>query len=235
MVLEVVHLVFTTGHTAPVGERLLRDDLLDRALELGLLMHAMLPQDSDAAALLALMLLTDARRATRTSSAGELVLLSEQDRTHWDRQKIDHGRKLLMETLVNHPPGVFALQAAIAAVHADAPTWSDTDWAEIVALYDALATLRPSPVVQLNRAIAVGMCHGPRSGLAALTPLLSEPSLASYSYLSAARADFLRQLSRWDQAVTAYEEALALTDNEVERTFLTSRLHDVGARLKQRT
>lgn len=198
-------------------------------------MHAMLPQDSETSALLALILLTDARRATRTSSSGELVLLSDQDRTRWDRQKIDQGRNLLLETLANHPPGAFALQAAIAAVHADAPTWSDTDWTEILAVYDALRTLWPSPVVELNRAIAVGMCHGPHSGLAALTPLLSEPSLAGYGYLSAARADFLRQLSRWDQAATAYEEALALTDNDVEHTFLASRLHDVRAHLEQRT
>jgi RNA polymerase sigma-70 factor (ECF subfamily) len=225
--------VFTTGHTAPIGERLVRADLLDEGLHLARLMHQLLPEDAEAGGLLALILLTDARRATRTSATGELVLLRDQDRSRWDRRMIGEGRNILLQTLAGYPPNRYTIQAAVAAVHADAPTWQDTDWAEIVALYDVLRTLWPSPVVELNRGIAIGLGEGPQAGLVALAPLLNEPALAAYHYLSAARADFLRQLARWDEAITSYEEALALTDNEVEHAFLRGRLDEVHAERDQ--
>jgi RNA polymerase sigma-70 factor (ECF subfamily) len=155
---------------------------------------------------------------------GRLLLLEEQDRSRWDRPAIAEGVALVREALRRRPPGRFALQAAIAAVHAEAPSWPDTDWREIVALYDLLTDRWPSPVVALNRAIAVGLAEGPAAGLAALAPLAAEPQLARYGYLAAARADFLRRLGRTEEARLAYEEALLLTENEVERRFLEGRL-----------
>jgi RNA polymerase sigma-70 factor (ECF subfamily) len=174
--------------------------------------------------LLALVLLTDARRATRVDGTGRPLLLEEQDRTCWDRPAIEEGLVLVRESLQSGPPGRYALQAAIAAVHADATTWAETDWREIVALYALLEGRWPSPVVALNRAVAVGMADGPDAGLRALDALGGEPALASYSYLPAARADFLRRLGRTAEARTAYQEALLLTENTVERRFLEGRL-----------
>ncbi|MEU4474995.1 sigma-70 family RNA polymerase sigma factor [Micromonospora sp. NPDC023888] len=226
-VLEVVHLIFTTGHTAPVGAHLVRQDLVDCAVGLARMLHLLMPTDAEISALLALLLLTAARQDTRMSVDGRLVLLSEQDRTRWNRQLIDEGRSLLTDALRRRQPTRYALEAAIAAVHAEAPTWQDTDWNEIIGLYDALLRLWPSPVVGLNRAVAIGLRDGPEAGLDALTPMLADPALATYGYLSAARADFLRKLRRWPEAATAYEEALTLTDNDVERAFLTERLADV--------
>jgi RNA polymerase sigma-70 factor (ECF subfamily) len=227
-VLDVVHLVFSTGHTAPVGEQLVRRDLVDGALDLARLLHRLLPDDGEVTGLLALILLTDARRETRVAPDGRLLLLSEQDRSHWDRATIAEGTQLL-GTL--RRPARYALQAAIAALHAEAPTWPDTDWPQIVALYDGLLRRWPSPVVELNRAVALGFRDGPLAGLHALEPLLGEPVLATYGYLSAARADFLRRLERWPEAAAAYDEALALTDNEVERAFLAGRRSEVGTHL----
>jgi RNA polymerase sigma-70 factor (ECF subfamily) len=227
-VLAVVHLVFTTGHSAPVGDRLRRGELVERALDLARLLRALLPGNADAAGLLALVLLTDARRATRVDAAGNLVLLADQDRAQWDRAEIAEGVALVREALGRRPPGRFALQAAIAAVHAEAPSWSDTDWGEVVALYDVLAQRWPSPVVALNRAVAVGFARGPAAGLAELDALAAEPQLAGYGYLAAARADFLRRAGRASEARTAYEEALVLTANEVERRFLSGRLAELG-------
>jgi RNA polymerase sigma-70 factor, ECF subfamily len=229
-VLEVIHLIFTTGHTAPTGARLMRPDLVNSAIDLSRLLHLLMPRDAEVSALLALLLLIDARRDTRSSTRGRLLLLSEQDRTRWDTAQIAEGAALVTEALRTRPPTRYAIEAAIAAVHAEAPTWKDTDWAEIVGLYDVLLHLWPSPVVALNRAVAVGMRDGPRAGLDALTPLLAEPALAAYGYLSAARADFLRRLQQWTQAAEAYEAALTLTDNEAERAFLAERLGDVRAR-----
>jgi RNA polymerase sigma-70 factor (ECF subfamily) len=226
-----VHLVFTTGHAAPVGARLLRRELVEVAIDLAALLHLLLPRDAEVTGLLALLLLIDARRDARLSGDGRLVLLAEQDRTRWDTRQIAVGIELLTESLRGQPPARYAVQAALAAVHAEAPTWAATDWTEIVALYDVLLARWPSPVVELNRAVAVGLRDGPRAGLAALAPLLDEPALATYGYLSAARADFLRLLSRWAEAAAAYEEALALTDNDVERAFLTGRLDEVRANL----
>jgi len=227
-VLAVVHLVFTTGHAAPSGERLRRGDLVERALDLGRLLRALLPRDADVAGLLALMLLTDARRATRVDESGELILLPDQDRAQWDGAEIAEGVTLVREALRRRPPGRFALQAAIAAVHAEAPSWNGTDWAEIVALYDVLLELYPSPVVALNRAVAVGFARGVEAGLTELEALAAEPQLATYGYLAAARADFLRRVDRIAEARTAYEEALVLTSNEVERRFLERRLAELA-------
>jgi RNA polymerase sigma factor (sigma-70 family) len=223
-VLRVVHLLFSTGHTAAAGSSLQRPDLVERALDLARMLRLLLPSDPDVAGLLALILLTDARRETRVGADGRLLLLEEQDRNRWDRSAIAEGVALVKEALRSRPPGRFALQAAIAAVHAEAPSWRDTDWRELVALYDLLRDRWPSPVVALNRAVAVGLAEGPAAGLAELRPLLDEPQLARYPYLPAARADFLRRLGRLEEARGAYEEALVLTDNEVERRFLEDRL-----------
>ena len=230
-VLDVVHLIFTTGHTAPVGACLLRRDLVDSAIGLARMLHLLMPNDAEVSALLALLLLIDARSATRLSGDGRMLLLSHQDRARWDTGLIAEGVGLLTDALRRRPPTRYAVEAAIAAVHAEAPTWQDTDWSEIVALYDVLLRLWPrSPVVELNRAVAIGLRDGPQAGLDALTPLLADPTLATYGYLSAARADFLRQLHRWADAAEAYEEALTLTDNDVERAFLTERLREVRHR-----
>jgi len=223
-VLTVVHLLYTTGHTAPAGASLVRRDLVERALDLARMLRQLLPADADVAGLLALIVLTDARRSTRVADDGRLLLLADQDRSRWDQGAIAEGIALVREALRRRPPGRFALMAAIAAVHAEAPSWGDTDWRELVGLYDLLIDIWPSPVVALNRAVAVGFASGPCDGLAALDALAAEPQLAGYGYLAAARADFLRQLGRLDEARTAYEEALLLTENEVERRFLADRL-----------
>jgi RNA polymerase sigma-70 factor (ECF subfamily) len=223
-VLTVVHLLLTTGHSAPAGQDLVRTDLVARALDLARMLRQLLPTDPEVAGLLALVLYTDARRATRRAADGRMLLLSEQDRSRWDRNEIAEGTLLAREALRGRPPGRFSLQAAIAAIHAEASSWADTDWQQIVVAYDALLARWPTPVVALNRAVAVGMAHGPAAGLELLDVLGGEPALASYSYLPAARADFLRQLGRWPEARAAYEEALLLTDNVVEREFLAGRI-----------
>jgi RNA polymerase sigma-70 factor (ECF subfamily) len=227
-VLTVIHLVFNAGHTAPSGDRLLRVDLVERAYDLARMLRTLLPGDPDVASLLALILLTDARRATRTGSQGQLMLLADQDRGLWDRAAIAEGLELVQEALKTGGDRRWALMAAIAAVHAESPSWEQTDWAELVALYDHLLQRWPSPIVALNRAVAVGFAHGLETGLAALGDLANHPQLVSYSYLAAARADFLRRLNRHDEARTAYQEALMLTENGVERAFLTSRLEQLG-------
>jgi RNA polymerase sigma factor (sigma-70 family) len=227
-VLTVVHLLFTAGHTALAGDDLVRQDLVARALDLARMLHTLLPGDADVAGLLALVLLTDARRDARVGADGALVLLADQDRRRWRRDAIDEGIGLVRQALRRHPPGRFALMAAIAAVHAEAPAWEQTDWREVVSLYDVLVQVWPSPVVALNRAVAVGLADGPEAGLAALDPLLDEPQLAGYGYLSAARADFLARLGRVGEARASYEEAILLTGNAVERTFLEERARMLG-------
>jgi RNA polymerase sigma-70 factor (ECF subfamily) len=188
-VLDVVHLLYTAGHTAPAGERLGRADLVERALDLARILRALLPRDPDVAGLLALILLTDARRGSRLDEQGRLVLLADQDRTRWDGAAIEEGVALVKEALRCRPPGRYALQAAIAAVHCESPTWEQTDWAELVGLYDALLAVWPSPVVALNRAVAVSFANGPQAGLELLDQLGAEPVLATYGYLAASRAD----------------------------------------------
>ena len=226
-VLAVVHLLFTTGHTAPAGADLIRRDLVERALDLARMLRALLPDDADVAALLALILLTDARRETRIAPDGRLLLLAEQDRDRWDAAQIAEGIDLVEQALRRRPRSRHTLQAAIAAVHAQARSWADTDWGRVVDLYDTLAEVWPSPVVALNRAAALGFARGPEAGLAALEPLSAEPQLAGYGYLPAARAAFLAELGRVAEAREAYEEAILLTENAVEREFLAGRLAEL--------
>ena len=226
-VLTVVHLLYTTGHTSPAGADLVRSDLIERAHDLAQLLRELLPGDADVAGLLALILLTDARRAARLGDDGRLVLMAEQDRSRWDHAAIREGVDLVREALRHRPPGRFALMAVIAAVHAEAPSWNATDWHEIVGLYDLLVAMWPSPVVALNRAVAIGLAQGPEAGLTALDELATEPLLATYSYLASARANFLHRLDRKDESRAAYEEALLLSENAVERTFLTDRLSEI--------
>jgi RNA polymerase sigma factor (sigma-70 family) len=226
-VLSVVYLVYTTGHTAPSGENLMRRDLAERGHELARMLRLLLPDDGDVAGLLALVLLTDARSGARLDEHRELVLMENQDRSKWDRSAITEGVALLREALKLRPPSRFALMAAIAAVHDESESWSDTDWQEILGLYDLLQEKWPSPVVKLNRAIAVGFAVGHAEGLAELDALGTEPQLARYPYLAAARADFLTRLGRFDDARVAFEEALILTENDIERRYLQTRLSEL--------
>ncbi|MGW9032056.1 RNA polymerase sigma factor [Streptomyces sp. NPDC055722] len=227
-VLTVVNLVFTTGHTAPSGSELVRGDLVARATDLARMLRKLLPGDAGVAGLLALILLTDARRAARVRPYGRLVLLADQDRSLWDQALIAEGRALVREALRRRPPTRFALMAAIAAVHDEAPSWEATDWREILGLYDVLLRHWPSPIAALNRAVAVGFADGPAAGLAALDSLVLEPQLASYGYVGAARADLLRRLGREEEARSSYEEALLFSENQVEREFLISRIEELG-------
>ncbi|HZG95029.1 MAG TPA: DUF6596 domain-containing protein [Mycobacteriales bacterium] len=227
VVLRIVHLVFTTGHTAPAGDRLVRPELVDRALDLARMLHALMPDEPAVRGLLALLLLTDARRATRTDGDGRLTLLRDQDRSAWDRAAIDEGRALLVSALRGGRGGRYAVQAAIAALHAEAPSYGETDWPQIVELYDILLARWPSPVVALNRSIAVGEADGAAAGLAAIDRLVGDPALDGYPYLAAARADLLRRLGRPAEAAAAYREALASTANAAESGFLTARLREV--------
>jgi RNA polymerase sigma-70 factor (ECF subfamily) len=222
-VLDVVHLVFTTGHTAPDGAALQRRDLAERALDLARMLRVLLPDEPAVAGLLALILLTDARRHTRTDSAGRLLRLAEQDRARWDHGEISEGLTLAREALRHRPYSRYPLMATIAATHATAPASGAPDWAQILALYDELIAIWPSPIVALNRAIAVGEANGPTAGLAALDALATEPQLAGYHYLPAARAEYLRRLDRHDEARLAYDEALLLAGNNTERRFLATR------------
>lgn len=222
-VLAVVHLVYTTGHAAPSGAQLMRRDLAERGQELARMLRALLPTDPDVAGLLALIVLTDARRDARVNADGGLVLLEAQDRSRWDRLAITEGVALARESLLALPTGRFGLMAAIAAVHDESPSWSATDWGEILGLYELLRVVWTSPVVELNHAIALGFAVGPPQGLDRLDELAADPRLARYPYLAAARADCLMRLGRPAEARIAYDEALILTDNEVEREFLASR------------
>lgn len=228
-VLTVAHLVHTAGHTAPAGAALLRTDLSLRALELARALVALLPREPEARGLLALVLLAEARAATRVDAAGHLVLLADQDRSRWDIAMIAEAGELVRDALraAAPSPGRFALQAAIAALHAEAPAYEATDWRQIVGLYDVLLRVWPSPVVALNRAVAVAMVEGPAVGLALLDDLAGDDRLASYHYLPAARADLLRRLGRHDEAAGAYRAALAVVGNDAERDFLTRRLAEV--------
>jgi len=226
-VLTVVHLLYTTGHTAPAGEQLVRDDLVARAIQLTRMLQTLMPDEREVHGLLALLLLNHARRATRVGPDGRLLLLEEQDRTRWDAGLIEEGSALVVDALRGGRPGRFAVQAAIAALHAEAPSVEETDWPQVLALYDELLRLWPSPVVALNRSVAVLMVQGPESALAEVDALATDARLAGYRYLPATRADLLRRLGRTAEAAQEYRAAIALSDNETEQLFLTSRLDEV--------
>jgi RNA polymerase sigma factor (sigma-70 family) len=227
-VLAVAHLVFTTGHAAPIGDRLHRPDLVERALDLTRMLRSILPTEPAIVGLLALFLLTDARRPARVDDDGAFVSLADQDRTLWDTAAITEGLELFARARDACPDDHYVLMAAIAAVHARATTWDDTDWDEIVTLYDRLVERWHSPVVRMNRAVAVSFAAGANAGLDALDALRDEPLLAGYSYYAAARADLLRQLGRTDEARIAYEEALLLTENLVEARYLRTRVAELA-------
>jgi RNA polymerase sigma-70 factor, ECF subfamily len=226
-VLRVVYLVFNEGYSASSGAALTRHDLSNEAIGLGRLLVALLPEP-DALGLLALMLLHDSRRAARTSPSGELILLDDQDHSLWNREQIAEGLALVDRALAARQVGPYTIQAAIAAVHASAPNSAATDWAQIVALYDLLARAEPSPVVELNRAVAVAMRDGPSAGLALIDAILARGDLSDYHLAHAARADLCRRLGRIAEARIAYERALSLTDQEPERRFLERRLRELG-------
>jgi RNA polymerase sigma-70 factor, ECF subfamily len=218
-VLAVVYLVFTEGHTASAGERLVRADLCAEAIRLGRVLAELMPDEPEVLGLLALMLLTESRRAARTTPDGDLVLLADQDRSRWDRALVAAGQDLVRRCLRRNQPGPYQLQAAIAAVHSDAPTARDTDWRQIVALYDQLYAIEPTPVVALNRAVAVAEVDGPEAALALVDAL----DLDRFHLFHAVRADLLRRLGRDTDARRAYDAAIGRTDNEAERRFLRAR------------
>ena len=223
-VLTVVYLVFTEGYASTAGQELIRAELCDEAIRLGRILHRLLPQEGEVTGLLALMLLTDARREARIDPDGVPVSLEDQDRRRWDAEKISEGRTHVTEALAAAPAGPYAVQAAIAALHDEALDVATTDWSQVVALYDVLLRLTPSPVVELNRAVAVAMRDGPAAGLDLIDRVAAAPELRTYHPLPAARADLLARLGRPAEAAKAYRAALELVGNEPERTYLSRRL-----------
>ncbi|MGN2639233.1 RNA polymerase sigma factor [Nocardia takedensis] len=215
-VAAVLYLIFTEGHTASSGPDLARTDLTDEAIRLARLLAALMPDEPEALGLLALMLLVDARRATRTDTEGALVLLADQDRGRWDRDLIAEGQALVRRCLRENRPGPYQIQAAVNAVHSDAPSAAATDWTQILALYDQLTAIAPSPVVTLNRAVAVAEIHGPRTALEQVDAL----GLVDFHVYHAVRAALLARLGRDTEAVAAYDRALARTNNTVEQDYL---------------
>ena len=228
-VLRVIYLVFNEGYAATTGESLTRHDLCAEAIRLGRMVAGLLPDRPSAVGLLALMLLHDSRREARTGPLGEVVLLEDQDRSKWDAKKIEEGLALVERALA--PPGLpdaFSIQAAIAALHAQARRAEDTDWRQIAALYGVLLLVHPSPVVELNRAVAIAMAEGPEHGLRILDSLVARGALAGYHLLPAARAALLVRLGRLDEAIAAYRLALGLVQNTPERRFLEQRIAQLG-------
>ncbi len=223
-VLQVVYSIFTEGYVASSGPRLQRLDLAEEAIRLGRILRRLLPAEREVAGLLGLMLLVHARRDARSGPDGEVVLLDEQDRARWDRGMIAEGRDLVAVALTGGPPGPYGVQAAIAALHDESVSLDTTDWPQIVALYDVLLALVPSPIVALNRAVAVAMRDGPEAGLALLDELAGEPRLRGYHPYPAARADLLSRVGRFSEAAAAYRQALELAGTEPERAHLRRRL-----------
>jgi len=221
-VLAVVYLIFNEGYTASSGDRLARGDLCAEAIRLGRVLVDLMPDEPEVLGLLALMLLTESRRAARTGPDDTMILLADQDRERWDRALIAEGQDLVRRCLRRGRPGPYQIQAAINAVHSDAPTAALTDWGQILQLYDQLMVVAPGPVVALNRAVAVAEVHGPAAAL----DLVEELDLGRYYLYHSIRADLLRRLIRPDQAAQAYERALALTQNAAERAYLAARLAD---------
>ncbi|MGJ0431318.1 RNA polymerase sigma factor [Methylobacter sp.] len=219
-VLRVIYLVFNEGYSTSAGIELARHDLSGEAIRLGRLLTELLPEESEACGLLALMLLHDSRRAARTSANGDLILLDEQDRALWNRDQITEGLELVMRAFRSKSIGSYTLQAAIAAVHAQAPNAGETDWPEIAGLYDLLLRTNPTPVVELNRAVAIAMRDGPEAGLALIDAILARGKLTDYHLAHSARADLCRRLGRIGQAEAAYRQALNLVRQEPERRFL---------------
>jgi len=226
-VLRVVYLIFNEGYVASSGTALTRHDLSSEAIRLGRLIVQLLPEP-EAMGLLAMMLLHESRRDARATETGDLVLLDEQDRSRWDRALITEGSRLVERALSTRRFGPYTIQAAIAALHAEAPTFDDTDWTEIAALYDVLLRVDPSPVVELNRAVAIAMRDGPEAGLASVDAILARGELSDYRLAHAARADLCRRLGRTAEARAAYERALALTKQAPERRFLERRLAELN-------
>jgi RNA polymerase sigma-70 factor (ECF subfamily) len=226
-VLQVIYLVFNEGYSASSGASLTRADLSGEAIRLGRLLKELL-SEPEVLGLLALMLLQESRRAARTSSAGELILLENQDRSLWNREQIAEGVALVEQALKSRRFGPYTLQAAIAAVHSEATSAAATDWAQIVALYSLLARVEPSPVIELNRAVAVAMRDGPEAGLRLIDAILARGELDDYHLAHSARADLCRRLGKSAEARSSYEKALALTQQEPERRFLEKRLRELG-------
>ncbi|MCX5068181.1 sigma-70 family RNA polymerase sigma factor [Micromonospora lupini] len=227
-VLQAVYSVFTEGYAASSGPDLQRTDLAEEAIRLARILRRLLPGEREVAGLLGLLLLVHARRAARTGPDGAVVLLDDQDRALWDHAMIDEGRTLVLVALTGPTPGPYGVQAAIAALHDEAADVASTDWPQVVALYDVLLDMVPSPVVALNRAAAVAMRDGPDAGLALLDGLADDPRLRGYHLYPATRADLLRRLGRPDEAAAAYREALALVGTEPERAHLLRRLASVS-------
>lgn len=226
-VLQVVYLVFNEGYSATSGKTLTRADLSGEAIRLGRLLMQLLPEP-EVLGLLALMLLQESRRSARTSSNGDLILLEDQDRSLWNRQYIEEGKALVERALSTRRFGPYTIQAAIAAVHADSPTAAGTDWLEIVGLYDVLLRLEPSPVIELNRAVAVAMRDGPQAGLELIDAILARGDLADYHLAHSARAELCRRLGRTTEARASYQRALSLTQLEPVRRFLEGRIREIG-------
>jgi RNA polymerase sigma-70 factor, ECF subfamily len=226
-VLQVIYLVFNEGYAASSGESLTRPDLSGEAIRLGRLLVELLPEP-EVIGLMALMLLHESRRAARTTSTGELILLDEQNRTLWNREQIEEGKSLVTRAVTSQRIGPYTVQAAISAVHADAPSAGATDWGQIVALYDLLAQATPSPVVDLNRAVAIAMRDGPSAGLTLIDAILSRGELTEYHLAHAARADMYRRLDQPAAAREAYQQALMLARQEPERRFLEQRLAELA-------
>jgi RNA polymerase sigma-70 factor (ECF subfamily) len=233
-VMAVLYLIFNEGYSASADTALTRPDLSHEAIRLARFLARLMPNEPEVLGLLGLMLLHDSRRAARTSPTGEVVLLENQDRSRWDAALIDEGRKCVEKALRMNRPGEYQVQAAIAAVHADAPNAGDTDWPQVVALYDVLMRLNPSPVIALNRAVAVAFASGPEAGLRLIEDLVETRSLANYLYLHSSRADLLRRLERWEEAASAYERALALPTNEAERRYLSQRQAECNGEMSRR-